>query len=485
MKSQKKKSKTRKQNSKYVYINPRLLNVNTILKSNDQYKSTYENMNGQNMNGQNMNGQNMNGQNMNGQNMNGQNMADQNTININNDITNINNIFNNNSVINQNENKMKNMKNMKNMQNMQNMQNRQNTQNNYNIVKYLGEGIQGSLYLANDSNKKRYICKRINLIDGNDGNDGGNSGIESSNDANNNNLKKLQQIEFELNILKYLSSNKVSKEYINPCLDYKIVNNQIFTIFPIFDGYSLNHLTNYLKKLDNSAYYKIIFHLIKTILFGLSKIHQSKIAHQNINNNSILVSTYKNPKEMSVKFTDFGLGCGNKNNLNDISEAMIDVNKYKNLVNESNKIKYEYNSCKTNSFAPVNITDDIIDKLTDTDHLFISQKYDLLCLGIIFTKLLLYFDNLDIKLQNGYSNRNKLDLLDLINNKYLMNSNNTNNDYKKMFPFLNVDEEVLQNIIEYLKIIKEFILCKTENRKTCQYVLDKLIIYEKYKNEVF
>jgi hypothetical protein len=432
------------------YINPRILNIDTILKSNNQ--NTNYNIHNK----------------------------PQNTIDINNDIVHINNIFNNNSTLN------KNAKNLQNLQNLQNVQNVQNVQNNYNIVKYLGEGIQGSLYLANDANKKRYICKRINLNDTND--------EQKHNISTNTNTNKLRQIEFELNILKYLTSNKVAKEYINPCLEYKIVDNQVFTIFPIFDGYSLNHLTNYLRKLDNSAYYKIVFHLIKTILFGLSKIHQSKIAHQNINNNSILVSTYKNPKEISVKFTDFGLGCGNKNNfannLDAIPEAMIDINKYKNLVNKSNKVNYEYNSCKTSNFVPVNITDDVIKKLTDNDHLFISQKYDLLCLGIIFIKLLLYFDNLDINLQNGYSNKNKVDLLNLINNKYLMNAhinnkNSENNDYKKLFPFLNLDDEVLQNIIEYLKIFKEFILCKTENRKTCQYVLDKLIIYEKYRNDVF
>ena len=468
------KSKTKKQKSKYDYnqfnnhyINPRLLNINTILKANDQNKSTYE--------------------------RNEQIMNEQNTINIKNDITHINNIFNNNLLLN---------KNSKNSKNSKNVQNVQNVQNNYNIVKYLGEGIQGSLYLANDSNKKRYICKRINLIDDEDTTYPKiTTNPKNPKNANNaNNANKLHQIEFELNILNYLISTKVAKDYVNPCLEYKIVNNQVFTIFPIFDGYSLNHLTNYLRKLDNSAYYKIVFHLIKTILFGLSKIHQSKIAHQNINNNSILVSTYKNPKEITVKFTDFGLGCGisNKNNftnkLDEIPEAMIDIDRYKNLVNESNKTNinhnynYNYNSCKKNNFVPVTITDDIIEQLTDTDHLFISQKYDLLCLGIIFTKLLLFFDNLDINLQNGYSTTNKVDLIDLINNKYLVNSNNTNNannDYKKIFPFLNVNEEVLENIIEYLKIFKEFILCKTENRKTCQYVLDKLIIYEKYRNDEF
>ena len=449
--------RTKKQKPNINDINPRLLNINTILKLNNQVKNVnlYENMNEKNTN----------------------------------DITHINNIFNNNLNVN-NGNFVNSYK--KNIPT--------NYKNNYNIVKYLGEGIQGSLYLANDSNKKRYICKRINLIDDEDTTYPKiTTNPKNPKNANNaNNANKLQQIEFELNILNYLISTKVAKDYVNPCLEYKIVNNQVFTIFPIFDGYSLNHLTNYLRKLDNSAYYKIVFHLIKTILFGLSKIHQSKIAHQNINNNSILVSTYKNPKEITVKFTDFGLGCGisNKNNftnkLDEIPEAMIDIDRYKNLVNESNKTNinhnYNYNSCKKNNFVPVTITDDIIEQLTDTDHLFISQKYDLLCLGIIFTKLLLFFDNLDINLQNGYSTTNKVDLIDLINNKYLVNSNNTNNannDYKKIFPFLNVNEEVLENIIEYLKIFKEFILCKTENRKTCQYVLDKLIIYEKYRNDEF
>jgi serine/threonine protein kinase len=444
IKKQKTKTKTKsylKKNNYYNnYYNPRLLNVNTILKSNNEEKNAnlHENMN------------------------------EQIAIDITNDITNINNIFNNTSQLN------------KNMKNMQNMENMQNMQTNYNIIKYLGKGIQGDLYLANDLNKNRYICKKI---------------ILNNNKNDNNNKNQLQQLEFELNILKYLSSNKVAKEYVNPCLEYKIVNNQVFTIFPIFDGYSLNHLSSYLKKLDTSSYYKIVFHLIKTVLFGLSKIHQTKIAHQNINNNSILVSTYKNPKEIKVKFTDFGLGCGNTNTnrLDEIHEAMINVNKYQKLVNKTkaeNELKYEYNTCKKNNFAPVNITEDIIEKLTDSEHLFISQKYDLLCLGIIFIKLLLYFENLNVNLQNGYSNKNKIDLLDLINNKYLVNAKENNNDrndnnYKKLFPFLNVKDEVLRDIIEYLKIFKEFILCKTENRKTCEYVLDKLIIYEKYKNDVF
>jgi len=423
--------KTKKQKPNYNPINPRLLNINTILKLNNQVKNVnlYENMNEKNIN----------------------------------DITHINNIFNNNLNVN-NGNFVNSYK--KNIPT--------NYKNNYNIVKYLGEGIQGSLYLANDNNKKRYICKRINL-----------------HNNTNNNTNQIRQLELELNILKYLSSNKITKEYINPCLEYKIFDNQVFTIFPIFNGYSLNNLTNYLRKLDSNAYYEIVFHLIKSILYGLAKIHQSKIAHQNINNNSILVSTYKNSKEIFVKFTDFGLGCGNKTNIEDIPDAMININKYRNVTDESNKFNksiFKYNSCRKHNYSPVTITDDIMEDLTDSEHLFISQKYDLLCLGFIFIKLLLYFENIDVNLQNGYSNKNQMEILEMVNNKYLskINQNDkTKNQYKTLFPFLNAEYEVLGDIIEYLKLFKEFILCKTENRKTCQYVLDKLIIYEKYKDEEF
>ena len=63
--------------------------------------------------------------------------------------------------------------------------------------------------------------------------------------------------------------------------------------------------------------------------------------------------------------------------------------------------------------------------------------------------------------------------------------NKTQIDYKTLLPFLNVSDSVKRDILEYVKMFKEYILCKTSHRQSCQYVLDKLIIYEKYKDEVF
>ena len=426
------KGKTQK-NKKYdpKLINPRQLNINTLIKKNIKF------------------------------------IKPNNSINLNSDITFINNILNNNVLQNTDPN-TPNAQNIPNAQNMPNIVNNKNKYK-YNIVKYLGEGIQGSLYLANDPEKKRYICKKITL-------------------DRQNYLNQIKQIEFEINMLKYLSNNKITREYINPCLEHKIIDNNIFTIFPIFDGYSLIHLTKYLNKLDHNSYYKIVFHLIKNILHGMAKLHQYKVAHQNINENSILVSTYTNPKEIYINFTDFGLGCGNSNSMN-YESNLINIDKYEKGYNKTN---IKFNTCKVNNFLPIKITENIMSELLDSDYLLISQKYDLLCLGIIFIKLLLFFDNINIDLKEGYNKLAIDNILQLLNDKYFSKINEKENanenekiDYKSLFPYINVNNEVKTDIIEYLKLFKEYILRKTANRKSCQYVLDKIIIYEKYKGEVF
>jgi hypothetical protein len=366
-----------------------------------------------------------------------------------------------------------------------------NVSKNYNIIKYLGEGIQGSLYLAtnnkhndqfnNQSNfqtlkntkqknntfykNQKFICKKIIL--------------------DNKNIKQKKQLEFELNILKYLSDNKNTREHINPCVEHKIVDNQIFTIFPIFDGYSLNHLKKYLGKLNHKQYYQILFHIIKVVLHGLAKIHQTNIAHQNINTNSILVSTYTNPDNVKVKFTDFGLGCGIKNKLLNIinNEDIEDMGMGMgiNIEDYKDDVFFNISSCKSNNSVPIKINSNIINQLSESDYLAISQKYDLLCLGMIFLKMLLIFEKINIDLTSGYTNSFKQHLHDTIYEKYI----NTKKSEEDIFSFLNISTESKKSILEYLKIFWKYVLCKTEERQNCQYVLDKIIIYEKYKNDAF
>ena len=334
--------------------------------------------------------------------------------------------------------------------------------NKYEIKQYLGEGIKGSLYMAFDKNNVKYICKKIKL------------------DSEEQKHKK--QLLFELNLLKFLSSNRNTREYINPCLEYKIVDNQVFTIFPIFNGYSLNHLKKYLFEMNHNNYYKILFHLIKVILHGLAKIHQHNVAHQNINDNSILVSTYTNTNNtnMKVKFTDFGLGCGVHNNY---------------LSNTD----YNLNKCNTNTtipttlptILPTKITNSVIKKLSNLDYLLLAQKNDIDLLCIIFIQLLLYFEKIQVDLSQGYNNIIKQQIKKIITEKFLSQINNyrkNNNKTEKINDSLllvNTNNETKRNLLEYLNILNDYVLCEDKNRQPCQYILDKLILYEKYKNDEF
>ena len=344
-----------------------------------------------------------------------------------------------------------------------------NVSDKYEIKQYLGEGIQGSLYIAFDKKNKKYICKKINL---------------------NRTLNPTQekQLNFELNLLKYLSSNKVTREYINPCLEHKLVDNQVFTIFPIFNGFSLNHIKQYLLKLSHKHYYNILFHLIKVILHGLAKIHQHNIAHQNINGNSILVSTYGNTDsiytngidtnsnidEIKVKFTDFGLGCGVNNNF--ITDVFYDINKC--------------NSKTVNNTAnPIKITNSIMKQLSKSDYLSIAQKTDIILLCTLFIQLLLFFENIELDISQGYNETLRKQIKQIITEKFLSQIEKyRTNKYKvdnDVLQFVNTNNETKRDILEYLNIFNDYVLCEDHHRQSCQYILDKLIIYEKYKNEVF
>ena len=50
---------------------------------------------------------------------------------------------------------------------------------------------------------------------------------------------------------------------------------------------------------------------------------------------------------------------------------------------------------------------------------------------------------------------------------------------------IDTDNEIKRDILEYLNVFNDYVLCEDKNRQSCQNILDKLIIYEKYKNEVF
>jgi serine/threonine protein kinase len=336
-----------------------------------------------------------------------------------------------------------------------------NKKNKYNIIKYLGAGIRGDLYLAVDNAGKRFILKKI-ILD------------KLSEET----IIHTRQIQFELGLLKYLSNNNNTREYVNPCLESVIQDRTIYTIFPVFQGYSLLRFHKYLSKMNADDYYKILFFLIKSLLNALSKIHDTHIAHQNINENSILVSTFINPREIKVKFTDFGLGCGL---LLKYPEQMVTDVSIPDTYFESST------SCAGNIQAPVQISKTILKNLSESDYLQIAQKWDVFNLGLIFIKYLLYFESFtrDIDYSHSYNKYIMEKVKKNIEKKYLFRSVTNTNKPVIIFPTLSVSTRIQKIILEYLKIINKFILVPTIQRKSAHYVLDKLIIYEKYKDDIF
>ena len=191
---------------------------------------------------------------------------------------------------------------------------------NYQLVKYLGNGVNNSkIYMAKDKSNNINIICQISNVD----------------------KKDEKRLLMELSILDILSKNKNTSPYINPFIDFNIERSKtnsneldIYTLFPVNLGYKLSNLKTQLKQLDNISFRFIVKRIIKSILHALTAIHKRNIAHQNLDDTSIIIShspsiTVENNKNpiIKVKLLDFAMGCGNYQ----ISENIL--NKFKSSSN--------------------------------------------------------------------------------------------------------------------------------------------------------
>ena len=272
---------------------------------------------------------------------------------------------------------------------------RQNISKKYNVLKMVGNDNFGKLYLLINDNKEKCICKKINKK-------------PITNQIYN-------QVNFELKLLKYLSSNTSVKNLINPCLDNYIdkKNHFIYTIFPVINGITLGKFKHNFKELNNNISIEIKKRLIKSLLNAFSKIHKLNIIHHNINENNIIVMI-DDMNTIDVKITDFGLGCG---------FYKIPKNDIYNLKNNN----YLQKKCDSNDFK-YTIKKIDLDKLKNSTFLINGIKYDVWKLGVIFTDLIMpdiqisettHNQNIDISTDDYFNNFNKKyreHILDNINN---------------------------------------------------------------------
>lgn len=216
-----------------------------------------------------------------------------------------------------------------------------------NGLELLGQGINGTVYAINHP-KQDYICKCIEYS-----------------------KENMDQLEYELNLIKSLQQHEIAVRYINPCLGIAITPEFIITIFPRFTATTLDKVieTMSMPAFDTPQRISLIKYLIYQMILGLTEIHRLGICHRQINSGSVLIEvkpdaaaqisqdsvvnqiwTTEDNLPLRVKYTNFGFGC-----LNTCLPMLSNIDPYQ----------------------PSGPTDFIG-----------SQKYDVWCLGLLFVKLL-------------------------------------------------------------------------------------------------
>jgi len=224
-------------------------------------------------------------------------------------------------------------------------------------LELLGQGLNGTVYAINHA-KQDYICKCIEYS-----------------------KENMEQLEYELDLIKRLQQHEIAVRYINPCLGMAITQEYIVTIFPRFTASTLDKVitTISIPSFNTPQRVSLIKYLIYQMILGLTEIHRQGICHRQINSGSILIeviptdppvgnigvastatkrantNTHKiweteDNLPLRIKYTNFGFGC-----LSTCLPMLTNVDPYQ-------------------PNGPADFTG--------------SQKYDVWCLGLLFMKLL-------------------------------------------------------------------------------------------------
>lgn len=349
------------------------------------------------------------------------------------------------------------------------------------LINYIGEGYQGKIFNAT-LNNINVICKIINLVDNNNIN---NRRTNSKNNNNNNNIeknnKKSKNILIELSILRMLK-NITKINYIIPCLYFRLYDNQLYTFFPIFKGKNLYDMKKYLSKLDDNNYCHLIELIIRYLLRAITIIHSQNIAHQNLDDTNILVNfenagLFKEDK-FDLRLINFGLACGFYNVPPSIDNNLINIEQ-KYLINSNGNSNDNYNGNKSgkiykncleipqnfltnkNMNKSIEMIDNMIKKITkninNRELLYLAQKYDIWCCGIII------YDLIYCKWSNGYNQS----IIDGYEN-HMSWLNTDKNNYKTN------NIKLPNKLNNYINIIKNNILITNNKRWDAKHILDHL-----------
>ena len=305
-----------------------------------------------------------------------------------------------------------------------------NLNTKYLVNKYIGKGIYGDIYLVkNNDNRFKFnnlICKEIILTDEN---------------------KK--QVLIEIGLLYHLSKTRNSAKFIIPCIDYIFHKDKLYSFFPVFSGYKLSNFKYDLRKMSKSQYIQLVKFIIKQLLIAITSIHSNFIFHNNIDDTSIIINYSNGYDNISIKYVDFTLSCGNyidKNNNKMTAKCEIPT-KYMNNI-ENIKFKDKFND----------YVKEFIPNMKDTETYKLSQVNDIWCLGIICYDLIHCKSKINISKKDGI----------------LLTNGWSNNNYKFRKP-------EYKELEKYNEIICNNMLCPFNERLSGKKIINKILAFEKYK----
>nr|QBK91638.1 MAG: putative serine/threonine protein kinase [Pithovirus LCPAC302] len=183
----------------------------------------------------------------------------------------------------------------------------------YRVIRKLGKGAQGSVYLAVRNYDNRYVAiKEVKIP----------KGIKFQ--------TNLERVLEEINILRSVSAEPTCNQYISCYVDHKIDSERgiVFLIMEYIDGPNLKeYIQPFYEQQDPVGLVETVFLVVKAITTALKHIHDRNILHQDIKPENIVINSQRVPK-----LVDFGVSCKTLPKYDDIclyptKDLTVEVNK--------------------------------------------------------------------------------------------------------------------------------------------------------------
>lgn len=344
-------------------------------------------------------------------------------------------------------------------------------------IEYLGEGINGSMYKVRKVNSNTYyIIKLIKF-----------------------NKETYPLIKRELSLLKKIEGHALTRDLINPCIDYYLSHNMLISVFKSFNGITLLQFIKecHAKNIDTDTRVILLKYLLKQCFSAISQIHRLKLCHLQINPYSILVK---------INVSDLQ----SQNNLASSSSKFILYNSTNVDLNESLEEKGKVKPTNYNIYSIEDTKEPIQVKLTNfglgcgilpklDGGLNITSRTSQETCSFYNTDPYLNtkdskMSNLDLGMHFDFFNTGLIGLMCLCNWEFIKREMLESSKFSKHImtidsfnDFLDMcgKELIHKSLSVYFNNIRKYCLSDLDKRKNSKFVQEKIILDEKHDGDSF